>query len=258
MPSKKLKVTLTVIEGQNKGESFDLEKSLTVLGRLGCDIPLKDAKISRKHATIEIRSDGVHVKDLGSTNGIFVNDLKVEEVKLKNLDELTLGFTRMSVAIIEDLKSFKEHNIHRHKSSSSSKSASKKDIGNMIAEELLRFSRWDVSGESPGGFDENQGLSKVSALLEVIDGPDKGKRSKLKRGSSILGRGKKADISFKDTDISRAHAEIEISGKEQAFVRDLGSTNGTYLNGRRVSYSRIKNDDLVQIGATTIKFIFAE
>jgi two-component system cell cycle response regulator len=67
-----------------------------------------------------------------------------------------------------------------------------------------------------------------------------------------LGRGK-ADVAFRDTDISRTNSEIEVFSKDQIFIRDLASTNGTFVNGKKISYSRIKDKDKIQIGATVIE-----
>ena len=257
MSVKKLKVSITVIEGGDKGKFFDVDSDKTIIGRVGADIALKDTKVSRKHAEIEIKKGRVFIKDLGSTNGIFINDIKTEESEIKNLDEITLGFSRLSIAIVEDLKSFREKNAPSKKSSRSSKKSKKSDIGNMIEEELGRFSRWDVSSGASGEFAEDQHVSKISVSLEVIEGPDKGKTAKLKKGNTVLGRGK-SDMSFRDTDISRSHCEIEILGKDQMFIRDLASTNGTFVNSKKVSYSRLKSGDKIQIGGTILKFLLLE
>ena len=96
MSKKKVKVSITVIEGKDKGNSFDIVKK-AVIGRTSGDIVIDDPKISRKHAEIIIQNGKVTIKDLGSTNGVIVNDVKVDESELSNLDEITLGFTKVSV-----------------------------------------------------------------------------------------------------------------------------------------------------------------
>lgn len=253
MPQK-LKVSLTVLEGEDKGRIFELKDGKTVIGRTGVDIVLRDSKTSRKHAAIEVLEGKVQIMDLGSTNGVFVNGARIESCELKNLDEITIGFTRLSVAVVEDLKSFKDKNIGRDKTRKSGKD----DIAKLIDEELSRFSRWDVSQETSGEFQSDKAVSKCNAVLNVTKGPDEGKALKLKSGTTILGRGKKADLNFKDIDMSRAHCEIEVYGKDQCFIRDLASTNGTYINNKRVSYSRLKSGDVIQTGNTVMEFTLTE
>jgi len=126
-----------------------------------------------------------------------------------------------------------------------------------IEEELVKFSRWDVSQDDSQELTAEKKHLKVEAYIEVIEGPDKGKKCRLKKGHSVLGRGK-VDIALRDTDISRTHAEIEIFGGSQMFIRDLASTNGTYVNNKKVSYSRLQDGDVIQTGATVMKFIVPE
>ncbi|HRN28697.1 MAG TPA: DUF3662 domain-containing protein, partial [Terrimesophilobacter sp.] len=61
-----------------------------------------------------------------------------------------------------------------------------------------------------------------------------GKRYPLKRGRTVIGRGSEADITVSDTGTSRKHVEIRWDG-ERAEVHDLGSTNGSTLNGQPVT-----------------------
>jgi predicted component of type VI protein secretion system len=76
-----------------------------VLGREGTDIVVQDPEVSRRHAAVRDHGGGVAIEDLGSTNGTFVNDRKVEGVQpLSDGDELRLGNTvfRVRVAAAAD------------------------------------------------------------------------------------------------------------------------------------------------------------
>jgi hypothetical protein len=70
---------------------------------------------------------------------------------------------------------------------------------------------------------------------------------------TVIGRGTDADITVEDTGISRKHLEILWNGR-QAEARDLGSTNGSTLNGARLTRAALPNDSVIQIGRTTIVF----
>jgi hypothetical protein len=70
---------------------------------------------------------------------------------------------------------------------------------------------------------------------------------------TVIGRGTDADITVEDTGISRKHLEILWNG-QQAEARDLGSTNGSTLNGARLTRAAVPNDSVLQIGRTRIVF----
>lgn len=70
---------------------------------------------------------------------------------------------------------------------------------------------------------------------------------------TVIGRGTDADITIEDTGISRRHLEILWNGR-QAEARDLGSTNGSTLNGARLTRAPLANDSVIQIGRTTVVF----
>ena len=56
-----------------------------------------------------------------------------------------------------------------------------------------------------------------------------------------------------DGEVSRRHSVIEVFGREMIFLRDLGSTNGTYHNGRRIKVARLKHGDTIGIGKSVLR-----
>ena len=80
-----------------------------------------------------------------------------------------------------------------------------------------------------------------------------GKRHPLVKSRTVIGRGSDADITISDAGTSRKHVEILWDG-ERAMVRDLNSTNGTMLNGRKVAEAALPPDSTVTIGRTDIVF----
>lgn len=80
-----------------------------------------------------------------------------------------------------------------------------------------------------------------------------GKRYPIVASRTIIGRGSDADITVDDTGISRKHVEILWDGK-RGQVNDLGSTNGSKLNGERVEKAPLEPDSLIEIGRTRIVF----
>ena len=80
-----------------------------------------------------------------------------------------------------------------------------------------------------------------------------GRRVPLTKSRTVIGRGSDADITIADAGTSRKHVEILWDG-ERAMVRDLQSTNGTLLDGRKVSEAPLPPDSTVTIGRTDIVF----
>jgi Protein of unknown function (DUF3662)/Inner membrane component of T3SS, cytoplasmic domain len=75
----------------------------------------------------------------------------------------------------------------------------------------------------------------------------------LSGGRTIIGRGSEADITVDDAGISRKHVEILWDGK-RGQARDLGSTNGSKLNGVKLAKAPLEPDSVIEIGRTRIIF----
>jgi len=80
-----------------------------------------------------------------------------------------------------------------------------------------------------------------------------GRTYPLSVGSTVIGRGDQANLRLPDVGISRRHARIDFDGG-QVVLTDLGSTNGTSVNGQRVSAVALNPGDMVQLGTTTLTF----
>jgi len=75
----------------------------------------------------------------------------------------------------------------------------------------------------------------------------------LKQGSNIIGRGTGSDLQLMDQGVSRRHADVHV-GDGQATVYDLGSTNGTSVNGRTVGTQPLQHGDVIRVGHTRLVF----
>jgi hypothetical protein len=100
----------------------------------------------------------------------------------------------------------------------------------------------------PGGGPGPGGPARVARLI----GND-GRSYPLSIGSTVIGRGDQANLRLPDVGISRRHARLDFDGA-QVVLTDLGSTNGTMVNGQRVSAVALNPGDVVQIGTTTLTF----
>ncbi|MBB5871063.1 hypothetical protein F4553_004442 [Allocatelliglobosispora scoriae] len=98
-----------------------------------------------------------------------------------------------------------------------------------------------------GGFVQPGGARNV----RLVAGD--GRTYPLAIGSTVIGRGDQANLRLPDVGISRRHARLDFDGG-QVVLTDLGSTNGTMVNGQRVSAVALNPGDMVQIGTTTLTF----
>ena len=91
MPAPNFQMTMRL--GATPGKTYPLDKEETLVGReLVNDIALSDPEVSRRHARFVIRDEGVFVEDLGSTNGTFLNGIRVSGPQQLRLgDEITFG-----------------------------------------------------------------------------------------------------------------------------------------------------------------------
>jgi len=81
-----------------------------------------------------------------------------------------------------------------------------------------------------------------------------GRTSVVGSGGAVLGRSREADIQVDDANVSRRHAELRPSGASWT-VRDLGSTNGVKVNGRRIQGAQsLKTGDTITLGTSDIVF----
>ena len=96
--------------------------------------------------------------------------------------------------------------------------------------------------------DNVKGQIAWTPVLEI-----NGTRHPIVRSHTVIGRGSDADITVDDTGISRRHVEILWDGT-RAQVNDLGSTNGSKLNGNPVAKAPLPPDSVIDIGRTRIVF----
>jgi len=92
---------------------------------------------------------------------------------------------------------------------------------------------------------------ELSAMLSVDDGS--GRTYHLQRGSNIVGRGQDASFRLPDTSVSRRHVDLYFDG-QIVVLHDLGSTNGTSVNGSTVQTWQLANGDVIRVGHSTVTF----
>ncbi|WP_142053062.1 DUF3662 and FHA domain-containing protein [Pseudonocardia kunmingensis] len=111
-----------------------------------------------------------------------------------------------------------------------------------------------------GGYDQGYGgqqggyggyQQQLSASLSLDDGS--GRTYDLTQGSHVIGRGQDSSFRLPDTGVSRRHLEISWDG-HTATLTDLGSTNGTTVNGNPVQTWQLNDGDVIRVGHSSLVF----
>src|SRR6516225_5167528 len=127
----------------------------------------------------------------------------------------------------------------------------------VVISPMPSFARADASTQRLRLLPEDDDLclpQGVDVVLTVESGPESGKSFTLIKGRTVIGR-KGADIALEDAEVSRHHCIIE--ARERIInLKDLDSTNGTFLEGERVRAAVLQEGADFRIGATMIRLTF--
>jgi pSer/pThr/pTyr-binding forkhead associated (FHA) protein len=252
---------LRVVVGRNEGKEFLIEKEETRIGRSELsDVPLfGDTTVARKHAILVAKPGGRFViRDTGeSQTGVLVNEQRISlEHPVKNGDRIQVGgkllvfyerFTKNpTVAPAKDVAAPRPV---------ASGLPSLSDLptvsGRIELPPTVPSGTVPVVGSSPSTFvspDTGSG-----PRLVAVTGPHTGMTFAARHGA-VIGRDPNVDIALSsDTKASRNHARL-VSDAGGIVIEDTGSTNGTYVNGRRITRQALVPGDAVVVGGTQFRF----
>ena len=130
------------------------------------------------------------------------------------------------------------------------------------ADHTITLAKIDPLQDAPGPSDDTQvhlgDLPAGSASLVVRSGSQAGSTFALRGDRVRLGRHPDCEIALDDITVSRRHAEV-VRGDDGFFVlRDVGSLNGTYLDGERVPEAVLREGAQIQIGKFRLVFVIGE
>jgi transcriptional regulator with GAF, ATPase, and Fis domain len=97
-------------------------------------------------------------------------------------------------------------------------------------------------------------VSLRKCQLRVLSGPDEKKKFDLNRKSTRIGKKEDNDVMLMDNTVSRHHVEIEQTA-DSYLLKDMNSTNGTYINGLKVKEAYLSPGDVIKIGSSEIEFV---
>lgn len=282
------KFSIKIIQGNDVGSIFELEEGVRYEVRRAPSGPmpsnidrkksifLDDPEISKLHAAILVVAGELVVQDLGSTNGVMVNNKRINKSLLVNNDRVKIGTTVFMVHLVSDNVAESMTFVGRVPSTYSKQTHDFKKLAKVLDEKIMfnppikMDSPFDVSSNNGKLFLEaaeivfdNKNLKKEEEILpemingylfqvKVMSGPLHGEKFRFYRKSIVIGRTK--DLWIPDTSVSREHAEVSVYGDGLFKIRDLGSQNGTFVNELRVQSATFKELDTIKIGETTLNF----
>ena len=222
-------------------ESVVLDKPSVWLGREpSCEVVFHadSVTVSRKHAEIRIDGGSYLIVDNKSFNGSLVNGQRITSpTPLYHNDEIQLGiggpvlkFLSPSRVAPAGADVSGQRSVHSLPSAAISEAASPKTI--VLSKGASSSPKLDAVTSS-----EPQLLMTIAF----------GEKSQL-----TVGRDDSNDISLDGLQISKRHAKLVRAGAE-VVIEDLGSTNGVFVNGNRVSRQLVTPEDSVQIGTFIIR-----
>ncbi|MDG2185000.1 MAG: FHA domain-containing protein, partial [Mariniblastus sp.] len=86
--------SMIIVDGPRKGHSFDLPVGIVTVGRDQTNsVQIPDPEVSRRHAELHFQDEGFVIIDLGSANGVFVNEKRVKQKLLMAGDQVKIGGT---------------------------------------------------------------------------------------------------------------------------------------------------------------------
>lgn len=213
-----------------------LDREILTLGRNQADILLDDPRASGLHAEIAWVSGKHRIRDLESTNGLFINQKKLKEAWLTDQDVIEIGST--TFCYFQDRRDFHGDSEELTQGRKLSE-AEKQEF-----QDVSRVTEWSTTSKK---------LPSYRIELELIDGEKPTQSFSFQKMQISIGRSG-CDISLPDVDLSRKHCVIEVLSRSSIFLKDMNSTNGTFLNGERVNVSRLQAGDLIGLGGSVLKF----
>lgn len=247
---------LRVVSGSRVGLNIPLRPNETLqIGRREGNLLLDDPLVSGKHCRIVARAGEFVLQDLGSTNGTTVDGRLVREHTLRPGNEITVGGTRLLMfAGATDTATLNDDADAAADGLQDIARPPEANLAWLLDEELVELAGSPERTRNPADVigQELRLPPGLNAVLEVIAGADTGKVYRLTRGNVHIGR-RVGEVPLSDGEVSRRHSVIEVFGREMIFLRDLGSTNGTYHNGRRSTVGRLRAGDTIGVGKTILK-----
>ena len=257
---------LVIQDDEGKTTVVPLIRDEITIGRKeGNTIRLTERNVSRRHARILRSNNEVQIEDLGSYNGIRVNNARIaERVSLRISDQVQIGDYKLYLKAegVEQVDDARTMPIER--------------IDNVTTEAMPAVTPTPIAATpSPtartiGAADTDPAgrpvatAAQITALnppsgygkLVVLSSNFAGKEFELTRPQMIVGRTDENDLVVNHRSISRNHAKVTRDTDTQRYtISDLQSSNGVRVNGQDYGKVELRRGDVVDLGHVRLRFV---
>ncbi|MEJ2303881.1 MAG: FHA domain-containing protein [Anaerolineales bacterium] len=218
---------LILLDPNGPEQEFELAKSSISLGRATTnDIILDDARVSRRHAQLDCGAQGITVVDLGSSNGTRINGIRIDHATLVPEDTIGLGSQQLRYRVEDPTE----------------------DVGLTVIDTQMQLDQTINDEYLPVVINETG-----SPSLVVFTGDRTWSLDLRDLDQVLIGRDESCALLIDASNVSRRHAEVQRRGA--AFLlKDLASTNGTWLHGKQIDQYILEDGDVFGIGPAQIVF----
>ncbi|GAB4457488.1 MAG: hypothetical protein OHK0029_17370 [Armatimonadaceae bacterium] len=265
---------LKVMVGRNEGKEILVYQDITRIGRSElADVPLfGDPNVAKTHALLKATSDGFVIEDVSQSEvGVRVNGTRIQgSHPVRSGDVLQLA--GKTVVFYERLTRNPTPVENRDRQSTAPARPASADLPSLADLPTVPVGPGGsgASGSRGGGAGAGAGMATAARAprqgntvtgqllmrgtrLVVIAGPYTGSTFPARPGA-IIGRSAEVEIALPaDGKVSREHAAL-VSAGDVIAIEDKGSTNGTYVNGQRITRQELISGDTIVVGTTTLRY----
>jgi ABC-2 type transport system ATP-binding protein len=235
------RVMLAIVEGREVGREFSVTQATLIGQGPNADVVIRDSDVAPQHASLVLADDGFVVEDLGSTAGTLVNGSRISAARrLQVGDRIQVGTTVLEVRASPPASAEAEGDVRDRRATRVRQTPRAQPGEPGVSAATRRITRTRLIPTVPvlvfvGG---QRNGTEVPVGSQVVVGRDAGA----------------ADVILdEDTQVSRRHAAFSPAGAGLT-AQDLGSTNGTFVNGARLTgVVALNNGDRIQLGETVIE-----
>lgn len=247
--------TIVIRGPDGNQQEQDVAEQLTIGRADGNDLILSEGGVSRQHARFFVDGGELFVEDVKSANGTWVDGNRIgEATKLTSKSQVLIGDYEISLKVGSKPLP-KASKLGAKPSKEPTAAAGKPLKANGSGQRSTRVvPAMKPSGEKSSALAKRPAPGKAAGpQLRGLTGGVTGKTFPLS-GTMLVGRVGGVDLQIDDDSVSRKHAEITVRGREVS-VKDLGSANGTTVNGAPISDETILSPgDIVQFGVVEVMF----
>jgi pSer/pThr/pTyr-binding forkhead associated (FHA) protein len=226
---------LYTLTSATPGEVIKLRRDATIFGREKGDILINDHEISSTHCQIQNINGSYHLFDMNSTNGTFVNNERVVKSKLNPGDTITIGQTTFRFEMEQESRVRHISTIFKSRDQRGMTDTKVSLVDTLIEGEL-------------------KGSQIITVILNITYGDGTKDEVELKQRSFFIGRASSFAKFDQDPEMSRKHLLVKVNDSGEIFIEDQGSTNGSFLNGKRLQGMHIvRPNDEVRVGSILLR-----